>query len=195
MASNDNRNETDKSGKQRDANPDPITGAPGSHPVGTGLGAAAGGAAGVAAGAAAGAAIGATTTGPAAPIGAVVGAVVGAVAGGLAGKGIAEKIDPTAEEAYWRENYQRRPYVKSGSRYDEYQAAYQYGVEARAQHPGESWENVREELRRGWNQRRGASSLTWPEAESAAFDAWSRAGGQSDVTGPQGQQPGTPPAY
>lgn len=27
---------------------------------------------------------------------------VGAVLGGLAGKGVAEVIDPTAEEAYWR---------------------------------------------------------------------------------------------
>lgn len=188
MASNDDRDQTGalNSQKRRDTNPDPITGQPGSHPIGTGLGAAAGGAAGVAAGAAAGAAIGATTTGPAAPIG----AVVGAVAGGLAGKGIAEKIDPTAEDAYWRENYQRRPYVKSDSPYVEYQAAYQYGVEARAQHAGQRWEDVRDELRLGWNQRRGKSSLSWAEAENACFDAWTRAGGRSDATGSQGQQPG-----
>lgn len=191
MASKDERDDRDlKPGKMRDANRDPITGTPGSHPVGTGLGAAAGGAAGVAAGAAAGAAIGATTTGPAAPIGAAVGAVVGAVAGGLAGKGIAEKIDPTAEDAYWRENYQNRPYVKSGSRYDDYQAAYKYGVEARAQHPGERWEDVRDELRLGWTQHRGNSSLSWAAAESACFDAWTRVGGQSDITPSQGQQPG-----
>ena len=55
--------------KEGDANRDPITGAPGSHPVGTGMGAAAGGAAGAAAG-----------TIVAGPVGTVVGAVVGAVA-------------------------------------------------------------------------------------------------------------------
>ena len=33
----------DRADVDRDANPDPITGAPGAHPVGTGLGAAAGG--------------------------------------------------------------------------------------------------------------------------------------------------------
>ena len=65
-------------------NRDPITGAPGAHPVGTGVGAAAGG---IAAGAAAGSVAG--------PVGTVVGAAVGAVAGGLAGKGVAEKVDPT----------------------------------------------------------------------------------------------------
>ena len=87
-----------------DANRDPISGAPGAHPVGTGVGAAAGG---VAAGALAGTVAG--------PVGTVVGAAIGAVAGGLAGKGIAEAIDPTAEEAYWRENFSGRPYVKGES--------------------------------------------------------------------------------
>jgi len=93
-----------------DTNPDAITGAPGSHPVGTGVGAAGGGAAG--------AAIGAAVTGPAAPVGAVVGAVVGSVAGGLAGKGAAEAVNPTAEDAYWRDNYKNQPYVEQGRTYD-----------------------------------------------------------------------------
>ena len=176
--------------KRTDTNPDPITGSPGAHPVGTGLGAAAGGAAGMAAGAAAGAAIGAVSTGPAAPIGAVIGAVVGAVGGGLAGKGIAEKIDPTAEDAYWRENYKNRPYVKSGSSYDEYQAAYQFGSEARLKHPTQQWEDVRNELRSDWNQTSASSRLTWEQAEGAAFDAWCHCSGtpRSDIS--LGQQPG-----
>ena len=61
--------------KTGDANPDPITGEKGAHPIGVGIGTAAGGAA---AGAAAGMAAG--------PVGAVAGAVVGGIAGGLAGK-------------------------------------------------------------------------------------------------------------
>lgn len=76
-----------------DLHADPISGAPGAHPVGTGVGAVAGGAA-------AGAAIGAV----AGPIGAAVGIAVGAVVGGLAGKGVAELAEPTAEESYWRES-------------------------------------------------------------------------------------------
>src|SRR5687767_1212030 len=98
-----------------DTNPDPLTGAPGSHPVGTGIGAAGLGATGAAIGATAG------------PVGVAVGAAVGAVAGGLAGKATAEALDPTAEDAYWRENYQTRPYRDPNLDYDSYRPAYEYG--------------------------------------------------------------------
>src|SRR3954471_23170736 len=109
-----------------DRNPDPITGTPGSHPVGTGVGAAAAGAAG--------AAIGSVVPGAGTVVGGAVGAVVGAVAGGLAGKGVAEAIDPTAEEAYWRDTYLSRPYVSPGTNYDEYAPAYRYGWESQARY-------------------------------------------------------------
>src|SRR3979490_2456366 len=99
---------------RRDANPDPITGAPGAHPVGVGLGAVTGG---IAAGAAAG-------TLAAGPIGTVVGAAVGAVAGGLGGKAIGESINPTVEENYWRENFEQEPYYQRGMSFDDYSTAY-----------------------------------------------------------------------
>lgn len=65
-------------------NPDPITHAPGSHPVGTGIGGAVGGAI---AGAAIGTAVG--------PVGTAIGAAIGAIAGGLAGHAVAEAVNPT----------------------------------------------------------------------------------------------------
>ena len=146
-----------------DANRDPITGAPGSHPVGTGVGAAVGG---IAAGAAAGSVAG--------PVGTVVGAAVGAVVGGLAGKGIAESIDPTQEDAYWRDNYTSRPYVDSGSSYDDYGPAYGYGVNAYSRYPGRSFDEVESDLSRDWDSTRGTSSLTWDRAKHATRDAWQR---------------------
>ena len=82
----------------REENRDPISGAPGAHPIGTGLGAVVGGAA---VGAAAGTVVG--------PVGTVVGTAVGAIVGGLAGKGIAEAIDPTHELAGWQRNNETRP--------------------------------------------------------------------------------------
>src|SRR5436190_19313775 len=97
-----------------DSNPDPITGAPGSHPLGTGIGAAGGGT------------TGAFICSAAGPVGTVVGAVVGAIAGGLAGKGVGEMIDPTSEDAYWRETFITRPYA-TGVIYDEYAPAYRMG--------------------------------------------------------------------
>jgi len=149
---------------------DPLTGAPGAHPVGVGIGAVAGGAA-------AGFATGAVVASVAGPIGTAVGgavgAAIGAIAGGLAGKGIAESINPTAENAYWRDNYLSRPYVDEDASYDEYQAAYQYGWEARARHPEQAWEAAEGDLRRRWEQS-GHSTLTWEKAKHAIRDAWER---------------------
>lgn len=145
------------------ANRDPITGSPGAHPVGTGVGAALGGAA---AGAAAGTVVG--------PVGTVIGAAVGAIAGGLAGKGVAEMIDPTAEDAYWRENYKGRPYADAGASYDEYGPAYRYGVDSFGQYPGRSFESVEPDLSRDWDSRRGSSSLNWDVAKHPTRDAWNR---------------------
>ena len=153
-----------KSKKQtRDTNPDPITGEPGSHPVGTGVGAAV---AGAAAGAAGGALGG--------PVGAVAGAVIGGVAGGYAGKAIEEEFDPTAEDAYWRHNYRTRPYVDQGAEYALYQPAYRYGWESRSQYRGKSFEEVEPELSRGRSARHESSSLGWEKAKQAVRDSWER---------------------
>ena len=144
-------------------NRDPLSGAPGSHPVGTGVGAALGGAA---AGAAAGTVVG--------PVGTVVGAAVGAIVGGYAGKGIAEAIDPTAEDAYWRDNFKGRPYAVGGSSYDEYGPAYRYGVDSFGQYPGRSFDDVESDMSRDWDSARGTSSLDWDRAKHATRDAWNR---------------------
>src|SRR6478609_9713927 len=129
-----------------DRNPDPITGAPGSHPVGTGLGAAGAGAAGVAIGTAVGGPVGSV-------VGGVIGAVVGAVGGGLAGKGVAEAIDPTTEDAYWRDNYHSRSYVTKGAKYDEYQPAYRYGWESRKAHLGKTFDQAEPTLAQSWTAK------------------------------------------
>jgi len=152
-----------KKADDSDANRDPISGAPGSHPIGTGVGAALGG---VGAGAAVGTVAG--------PIGTMVGAAVGAMVGGLAGKGVAEKIDPTREDAYWRENYKTRPYVDESTTYDDFGPAYQYGVTARANNPGRSFDDVQGDLSRDWDNSRGKSTLGWDRARSASRDAWDR---------------------
>jgi hypothetical protein len=146
-----------------DANRDPITGEPGAHPVGTGLGTAAGGAA---AGAAGGAAAG--------PVGAVVGAVAGGIVGGLAGKSIAESIDPTAEDAYWRDNYANRPYHDAATPYEEVAPAYRHGWESRARYADRSFDEVEPDLRRDWDSAKSKSRLTWDRAKHATRDAWDR---------------------
>lgn len=147
----------------KDANRDPITGAPGAHPVGTGIGAALGGAA-----------AGAATGTVAGPVGTVVGAAVGALVGGLAGKGVAEKFDPTREDAYWRENYASRAYVDKNVPYDDYGPAYAYGASAYGGYADKDFEDVEADLARDWERSRGASTLEWDRARDAARDAWMR---------------------
>lgn len=160
------RTDTDKPG--RDANRDPITGAPGAHPVGAGAGAAAGAAAGGIAGSLAG------------PVGTVVGAAIGGIAGGLAGKGVAESVNPTEEDGYWRANYSKANYYEQGRPYDDYAPAYRYGWESCCSHvpAGRTFDQAEPDMRRDWLNRRGDSKLDWTGARPAARDAWDRVQGR-----------------
>jgi uncharacterized protein YcfJ len=67
--------------------------------------------------------------------------VVGAVGGGYAGKAVAESINPTDEDAYWRNEHSKRPYA-AGSTYDEYRPAYQHGWESRSKYQGRQFDEV-----------------------------------------------------
>ena len=145
-----------------DANRDPLTGTPGSHPVGTGIGAAAGG---IAAGAAAG-------TLAAGPVGTVVGAAIGAVAGGLAGKAVAESIDPTVVDTHWQGRYDREPYYESGMTYDDYKPSYQLGADARARNTSAKFEDVEHSLASDYERVKGKSRLGWEKAKRSARAGW-----------------------
>jgi uncharacterized protein (TIGR02284 family) len=146
--------------EDKDLNRDPISDEPGAHPVGTGVGAAGGAVAGAAAGSVGG------------PVGAVVGGVVGAVVGGLAGKAAAEAVNPTAEEAHWRENYNREPYYEPGRSFDDYGPAYRLGLTGRTRY--EDWDSAEPTLESEWETARGGSSLSWPQARPASRAAWDR---------------------
>lgn len=169
---NDTRNTTSSTSTTRDpANRDPITKAPGAHPVGVGVGAAVGGAAaGVGVAAATGAAVG-TAAGP---VGTVVGAAVGAVVGGLAGKAIAEHYDPTVEDRYWRENHTSAPYYDKTFTYDDYSPAYRLGGEARGRYAGKRFEDVQGNLATDWEGAKGKSRMSWDHAKNAVRAAWDR---------------------
>ena len=172
----------------RDTNPDPITGAPGSHPIGTGIGAAGGGATGAAIG-----------TAVAGPVGTVVGAVIGAVAGGLAGKGVAESIDPTAEDAYWRDSHNTQPYAQ-GSAYDDFAPAYQTGYEGYTRHAAEAkrFEDAEPKLREDYETRLKSAGadmanrarVGWDKAKHAAKAAWSRVERGDAVRRPTAEEQG-----
>ncbi|PYQ67242.1 MAG: hypothetical protein DMF54_05135 [Acidobacteria bacterium] len=151
-----------------DANRDPLTGESGSHPIGTGVGATGG--------AATGAAVGGAVGGP---IGAAVGGVAGAVGGGAAGHAVAEGLDPTVEEAYWRRTYITRPYYRAGRTYEDYEPAYRYGWESaiRPEYRSRKFEDVESDLERGWDKVKGKTKEGWRDVREATRDAWYRVRG------------------
>lgn len=143
-------------------NPDPITGEPGAHPVGVGLGAAGGAAAGAAIGSVAG------------PVGSAVGAAAGGVAGGLLGKGIAEAFDPTAELDYWRDAHAGRPYA-AGRRFSDLEPAYRVAIDSYQTSPSPvPFSHVEPKLRASYESARSSNLLDWGTARDASKDAWER---------------------
>ena len=154
----------DKNDPTRDLNRDPLSGTPGSHPVGVGVGGVGGAAAGAAIGAIGG------------PLGMLIGAGIGTLVGAAAGKGVAERIDPTGEVEYWRDAHGARPYHDGRFDYEnDYAPAYSYGTDARSRMSGRTWDDsVEQELSRDWGQVRGQSRLEWDHAREAVRDAWDR---------------------
>lgn len=155
-----------------DANRDPISGKSGAHPVGTGVGATGGAAAGAAVGAVAG------------PVGAAVGLAAGAVVGGLAGKAVAEKLDPTIEDAYWKTNYSKQKYAEGNVPFATYLPAYRAGYEGHNRYPGKKYQEVESDLKRAYERTAGAATLAWDKAKHATRDAWNR--GEKAVQGQRG---------
>ncbi len=147
-----------------DLNADPITGEPGSHPVGTGIGGIGGAAAGAAIGTMAG------------PLGTLIGGAIGAVVGGGAGHAAAEAIDPTREEAYWRAEHANTSYYQQGHDFDrDLHPAYAVGYANRARYPSEArFEDHENDLKRSWEEVKGDSRLAWDDARHASRDAWNR---------------------
>lgn len=76
------------------------------------------------------------------------------------------------EDDYWRTNYTARPYIQGEPPYEEWQPAYRYGFQQRAERIDESWENVEDDLERSWDSFKASSKLTWKEAKEAVRDAW-----------------------
>ncbi len=147
-----------------DLNADMITGEPGSHPVGTGVGGVGGAVAGAAIGSMAG------------PLGTLIGGAIGAIAGGGAGHASAEAINPTHEEAYWRAEYANASYYREGHDFDrDLHPAYAVGYANRARYPADArFEDHEDDLRRSWEEVKGESRMQWDDARLASRDAWNR---------------------
>jgi hypothetical protein len=112
-----------------------------------------------------------------------VGLAAGAIVGGLAGKAIAERVNPTVEDTYWREHYRDEPYYEDQYPYEEYQGAYRTGYEGYGQWgaSGKRYEDVEPELRKNYESNYGKSRMSWEKARLAARAAWDRVGGPDEA--------------
>lgn len=125
------------------------------------------------AGAAAGAALGTAVGGP---IGGALGAVAGAIAGGVAADQIQDELDPKIEEAYWKENYKKRPYYRTDDSYEEvYLPAYRFGWESaiHKQFSDRDFEDIEPELRNRWIEECG-EPREWDSVREICRDGFSR---------------------
>lgn len=146
-----------------DANADPLTGEAGAHPVATGIGAAAIGAAGLA--------IGAAVAGP---IGVAVAVAGGALIGGYVGKAVGEVVDPTSEEAFWRDEHPNQPYAEQEVAFDDYAPAYRVGYLGYHQFGGRerSFEDAERDLEASYIETK--AKIPWSQARVASKAAWDR---------------------
>jgi hypothetical protein len=86
-----------------------------------------------------------------------------------------KSVNWSTENAYWRDNYTTRPYYKEGDKYETYQPAYHYGVEAYRKNHGKKYEDVKESsLRSGWGHFKHNSKMAWEDAKEATHDAYDR---------------------
>ena len=95
-------------------------------------------------------------------------------AGSVAGKRIAELIDPTVEESYWRSNYMREPYYERGYKFEDYSPGFRTGWEGRRRYENRRFDEVERELAREYQRNRGDSRLEWAKNRHAARAAWER---------------------
>jgi hypothetical protein len=152
---------------------DPLAGCPGCHPVGTVAGAVTGAVAGGAAAAAiTGMAIGSIVGPFGAAIGAAAGATIGGLAGGRAGRDIAESINPSTEDHYWRTHFSSRPYVTPECKFEDYREAYAFGVRTRPEFPTLCFDEAENQLKARWESEN--HKLPWKKACHAVCDAWDR---------------------
>ena len=130
------------------------------HSIGAGTGATAGAAAGAIVGAAAG------------PIGSAIGAVLGGVGGAKAGDAVAEYVNPTEYDAYWRDNYTKTKYYNSDNDWNDYAPAYGLGYYARDTYRGRPFDDLDDRLEGAWAKAKGKSRLAYNDARHAIRDGW-----------------------
>lgn len=90
---------------------------------------------------------------------------------------VSTRNDWRTEEAYWRDNYQRRPYVESRRSYDFYRPGYRFGYESADRYRSGKWDDVETDLSNEWDRYEHRGQSTFAQIKHAVRDAWERVTG------------------
>lgn len=82
--------------------------------------------------------------------------------------------DASDEQDYWRDHFHNESYVRKGSTFDAYAAAFRTGYEAYERYPGKRLDEIRSELEQDYSSLRGPNSVAWSDAQKAVYAAWLR---------------------
>lgn len=104
-----------------------------------------------------------------------VGAAAGSVAGAASGaaRKMRQRVDATAEDRYWAQQYRHEPYYDTALSYEDYAPAYRLGYGAYERYPGEDFDRIAGRLETDYERERGGQ-LGWERARDAARAAWRR---------------------
>jgi len=95
---------------------------------------------------------------------------------------MADNLTWETEDLWWSQNYASRPYA-AGRTYEELRPAYRYGFESGRHHMGRTWDEVKSDLRTGWDkfEGKGPGGAAWENVTDAIREAWHRVTGTHDV--------------
>src|SRR5260370_3212441 len=84
---------------------------------------------------------------------------------------MAEAMNPTTEEKYWREHHGKQPFVKSGYTYVHYAPSYRTSYEGFHKYPGKAYEEIEDELALDYERHKPGAPLPWDHARHAVHAA------------------------
>ena len=87
-------------------------------------------------------------------------------------------MNPTVEEAYWRENFKSRPYYREGLSYaDTSRLIATDGKRRFARESQPRAGQAEADLQKGWENAMAATYRPWAKTRGATRDAWDRVHG------------------
>ena len=101
-----------------------------------------------------------------------VGAVAGTALGAVFGHKAAEASDKRGDLGHFQQIYNTMPYFVDGMTWDDYAPAYRLGLDNYVTRGATPIAQARDALEAEWTRARGASRLSWQQAEPAIAHVW-----------------------